>query len=104
LIWKTEPNEQVDEILKLKEKERHARYYRENRKEVLKRQKKRDRERDRVTPSKDYYKAHKEEKLKADKERYEQNKEERRAKARAYYWANKEKIAQRRKELRNADK
>ena len=50
----------IDEIQKLKDKERHAKWYKKNRKKVLNQQKKRDAMRDRKTYSKEYYLSHKE--------------------------------------------
>ena len=91
-----ELHDEVDKILKLKEKERHAEYYKKNRKKILRRQKKADKIRDRK--SKEYYEANKERILAANKKRYEDNIEERRLKARQYYHEHKEEIRRRRKD------
>ena len=88
--------EDADEILKLREKERHARYYKKHRKEELRKQKKADQIRDRK--SKEYYEKNKERILAANKKRYCDNAEERRRKAREYYQEHKEEISRRRKD------
>ena len=83
LIWKKSDDGEVEKILRLKEKERHARYYQEHREEILKRQKLSDELRDRKTPSKKQYLAHREKILSRNRERYQMNKETRKAEKRA---------------------
>lgn len=98
--WSSDLNElhkTVTEICVLKEKERHAKYYRENRKKILRKQKKADAIRDRK--SKQYYEENKERILAANNKRYWDNVEERRRKAREYYHKHKEEILRRRKML-----
>lgn len=87
----------VDEIIRLREKERHARYYREHRKEIIRRQKKANEIRDRK--SKEYYEKNKERILVANNQRYWNNVDERRRKAREYYQSHKEDILRRRKDV-----
>ena len=86
----------ADEILRLKEKERHARYYKKNRKKILRKQKKADKIRDRK--SKEYYEENRERILATRRQRYSDNAEERRRKAREYYQEHKEEIQRRRKD------
>lgn len=92
----------VQEIIRLKDKERHARYYQENRKKILKKQKKADEIRDRK--SKEYYESNKERILAANNARYWNNVEERRRKAREYYQQHKQQIQWRRRMLTNEER
>lgn len=96
--------EELDDFIRKKDSIRHARYYKKNKKQIDKKQKKADKKRDRKTYSHKYYLEHKQEINKACHDRYEADKEKRRAKAKAYYHEHKEEISKRRKELRNAKK
>lgn len=90
--------ESIKNAERLRDKKRHAAYYKKNRKKILKKQKKADEIRDRK--SKQYYKANKERILTANLERYYKNREERLRKQREYYQRNKVEINKRRKEKR----
>ena len=106
-IWANELREAekaADEIIKLKDKARHTRYYMKKRKKILRKQKKRDELRDRQSYNKQYYQENKDKILAANHTRYQAHIEERRQKAREHYQANKEEILRRRREKRNADK
>lgn len=92
--------EAVKEIQRLKEKARHAKYYKKNKRKIDAKQRKEDKIRDRVTYSREYYQKNKERINKASHERYVKNAEERKAYAREYYQKHKEEISKRRKELR----
>ena len=97
-VWKNDlrmTEETIDNIIRLRDKERHARYYQRKRKEILKKQKIADSIRDRK--SKQYYNDNKERILAANNKRYWDNVEERRRKAREYYQQHKDEILRRRK-------
>ena len=87
-----------------KESIRHKRYYEQNRKKILRKQKKNDELRDRKTYSKKYYLAHKDKINEKNKERYQRDKLKRRTDAKRYYDLHKEEIAKRRKQLREMKK
>lgn len=87
---------------KLKEKERHAKYYMEHRDAVLAKQKVRDK--DRTERSKRYYEKHKDE-IKAKRlKRYEENREDYLKKQAEYYALHKDEINKRRREKRKREK
>ena len=94
----------ADEILRLKEKNRHARWYQKNRKTVLKKQKVKDELRDRKTYSKKHYEENKDRIKASNNARYYANLEENRRKARERYHKNKDEINRKRREKRNANK
>ena len=107
-IWKEKPDEKIEaqlkEIRRLKDKERHARYYQRNRKKILAKQKKRDELRDRKTYSKTKYLAHRSEFLEKNKLSYQKNKEARKTASKRYYWQHREEILKKRKEKRLKEK
>ena len=97
--WKadnTKLQADVTEILRMREKERHAEYYKKHRKAIIRKQKKANEIRDRK--SKEYYEKNKDRILAANNKRYWDHVEERRRKAREYYQLHKDEILRRRRD------
>lgn len=84
---------------KLKEKEHHAKYYKEHREAILAKQ--RERDKDRVERTKRYYEKHKDEITAKHRANYRQNREERLRKQAEYYQKHKDEINARRREKRH---
>ena len=104
-VWSSDVRkvkEDVNEIMRLKEKERHAKYYQKNRERILRKQQEADEIRDRK--SKQYYEDNKDRILAANNKRYWDNVEERRRKAREYYYKHKEEINRRRRMLTHEER
>lgn len=105
--WKNDErdrNSKVEEILKLKEKERRSKYYKKKKKTIDAKQKKRDKERDRKSYSTMHYQKNRERINEANKARYRKNIEKRRLESLARYYKNRDAISARRKELRQQRK
>lgn len=90
--------EYLDRYDKLKEKEHHAKYYREHRDAILAKQKERDK--DRTEYRKKYYEKHKEEIHQKHRDNYYKNREERLKKQTEYYQKHKDEINAKRREKR----
>lgn len=90
--------EYLERYDKLKEKEHHAKYYREHREAVLAKQKERDK--NRSERSKRFYEKHKERLHKERHDRYWEHRDEYIEKQRAYYALHKDEINARRRERR----
>lgn len=106
-VWKNDERERnfmVEEILKLKEKERHSKYYKNKKKTIDAKQKKRDKERDRKSYSAMHYQKNRERINEGNKARYRKNIEKRRLESLAHYYKNRDAINARRKELRQQRK
>lgn len=93
--------EYLDRYDKLKEKEHHAKYYREHRDAILAKQKERDK--DRTERTKRYYEEHKEEIKAKHRARYRKNKEEYLRKQAEYYQKHKDEINEKRRRKRNGE-
>jgi hypothetical protein len=93
---------ETEEILKGKEKARHAKYYQKNKKKIDRKQKKADELRDRQTYSHEYYLKNKEKMNQYSHDLYQKQRPERLAYAKAYYELHKEEINRKRKEKRDA--
>lgn len=92
------------ETIRQYDKERHARYYIENREAVLARQKLRDEKRDRSTINKDYYQNHIDEFKVRRRASYVKNRDKQLQDAKDYYAKHKDEINRKRKEQRRIKK
>lgn len=89
---------------KQKLKERHARYYREHREEILAKQNKRNKEIDRKSYTKSQYLARKSELNEKRRQSYQRNRKSQLEGSKRYYWQHREEIAKKRKEKRERDR
>lgn len=99
-IWKQEiesREKELDDFMRGKDKIRHARYYKKNRKKILSKQKKNYRLCDRKMYSKEYYEKNKDEILKKHRQNYRDKKEERLEYQRRYWLEHKEEIKEKRR-------
>lgn len=88
-IWKEEVDEKSLELKRAKHRVYQKRYYQKHRDEIIAKKIEQDRYKDRSEWTREYYRTHREEKLRKKKEWYYKNREEILKKERERYWKKK---------------